>query len=1021
MVYGAEHLKNIGRMDGLRPRHLLLNNAYKLTSVECPGNTELLSVQMEQCTYLQRVDLSGCTSLGTLMDSQVLNVSGCDNLRYLNVYNTALTSISTNQSGGNLVEIYVPKTLQSLSLRNQYSLTTIGIPSSQWLSNTVNDVQNNSSNISTFTLVNCPLVNRLNYSTSYSIDYEFYDQHMNYRNRSEFSTCQDYDKWLQLARWGNGLAHATEIYIENSCHNIEHMSFRGMENISAITLRNLPNLKTLLLGSNCSGCRWNNSPNYDADRYDLIGEFDWDNFNIIDCNNIEEFRIHEFRVNQNQTWFTFKTGTNSINLGDKFPNLKLFECNMATQNIHQIILPQTLTTFMNKTWSGYNGTDYPHKWRYEYFNIDSVFFEGEHDLSYVGVDLGNHAMTDTVVVAPYSPHVTGLNIKSEYVNPTFNSNKEEGNTERPIVIPEGTIDVSEFKWREVSNWFAYVDFTKDICNIIVPENWDDFLKNVTRAYSMFRHCTNPDFTWEFAMRFFPLVQSENDMRTMYQYAQLKPQSSYVNDGVEMTNAYAVAQYNYGTSPFQGTNLKYVKKVTLTNTAGCNGLFRNSNVIRVGDITCSGTNTWGGFTDCFRGCASLEEVGNLTSTTYPANGTGSIESNATFYGCRILTKIGELNYKANNMDSMYRECYILPDSGLHMPNLEKATNMANMFRECDALTNIHLEGIERETEVSNMSCMFYGCGNLEVITTSGNIIPISVNNMSNMYAYCPKLLNLIPIPNDFTYNVSMSYCCEHCSSLTDDAIYKNLPFRVTNVSYMYQYCTGLKNPVVELDCDNVYARDMFTRCSNIETLTVEFNGRLLRNSQYFAQYCTKMNTVNFKFPDSITMNEYYETGVEYYNMFQYCENLYYVNLDMSSLYNTNTKADFGGMFYQCKYIKEIHGLDFTFLKPFAHAMNTGGNGHFDYHNDSITYGASFTDLEVFNVTGLLSESYNFRNITTPGHTKTILQNLDVVTNETLGLTYNVMDAIDDELNEYVDPELQQLAYDAINKGWTFTIV
>ena len=294
-------------MEGIKPRHLLLNNATKLTSVECPNNTELINIQIEQCSYLQRLNLSGCSSLGVLNSSQVLDVSGCSNLRYLNAYGTVLTSINTNQAGGNLVEIYIPKTLQNLELRNQYSLVTVGIPSSRWLSNTVNDLQNNASSLSTFSLINCPLVNRLWYDNNFQQDYDFSDGYMNTRKSNEFSSLKDYDKWKMLARWGNGLANATEIYIENSCHGIEHMSFRGMENIVSITLRNLPNLKTLLLGSNCSGCRWNNSPNYDADRYDLIGEFDWnEGLTIKDCPNIEEFRIHEFRAGQNQTWFNFK-------------------------------------------------------------------------------------------------------------------------------------------------------------------------------------------------------------------------------------------------------------------------------------------------------------------------------------------------------------------------------------------------------------------------------------------------------------------------------------------------------------------------------------------------------------------------------------------------------------------------------------------------------------------------------------------------------------------------------------------
>ena len=72
-------------MDGIKPRHLLLNNANRLTTVECPNNTELINIQIEQCSYLQRVNLSGCSNLGTLTSSQVLDVSGCNNLRYLNM------------------------------------------------------------------------------------------------------------------------------------------------------------------------------------------------------------------------------------------------------------------------------------------------------------------------------------------------------------------------------------------------------------------------------------------------------------------------------------------------------------------------------------------------------------------------------------------------------------------------------------------------------------------------------------------------------------------------------------------------------------------------------------------------------------------------------------------------------------------------------------------------------------------------------------------------------------------------
>ena len=47
LIYGAPHLKTISGMDGIKPRHLLLNNAHKLTAVECPNNTELINIQID--------------------------------------------------------------------------------------------------------------------------------------------------------------------------------------------------------------------------------------------------------------------------------------------------------------------------------------------------------------------------------------------------------------------------------------------------------------------------------------------------------------------------------------------------------------------------------------------------------------------------------------------------------------------------------------------------------------------------------------------------------------------------------------------------------------------------------------------------------------------------------------------------------------------------------------------------------------------------------------------------------------
>lgn len=1042
-------------MDGIKPRHLLLNNAHKLTAVECPNNTELINIQIDNCSYLQRLNLQGCSSLGNLTSSQVLIVDGCNNLRYLNAYGTIITSIRTNQEGGNLVELYVPKTLQTLSLRNQYSLTTIGIPNANVHGDSrLYDLRNKASNIATFSLINCPLVNRLTYNSSYNINSNFFDIHGNERTSSEISSLTYVKKWRRLMDWGNGLANASEIHIENSCIDIEEMSFRGSSKLENLTLRNLPNLKTLLIGGNCSGYRWNTqNNNYESDRYDTYGEFDWSGLVIRDCPNIEDFRFQElFPFNWNGGWngnlsyLTFKEGTNSLNLAEKFPNLKTFFCNLATQNIHQIILPQSLTCLNTSAWQTRHDEGYSHEVKLEKFNINSIYFKDEHTSDYVGVDLGNHLMHDVRIVAPYSTELVGLNIKNEWVNPIFQTFKEDGHETRPSLTPNGIIDLSEFKWKNVSNWFQYVDFTKGTCQIIQPSNWDTFLKNIERASGMFYKCINPEFTWEFAMKFFGKMANRDDKARMYKYAQLKEQTSFEEDAIDMISNKNAFGYDYGDKMFQGTNLKYVKSIQLTATDGCYGLFQGcESIIKVGDISMTGNNdNWYGSESFFENAINLEEVGNIYSTRNKENGT-TTGAYAFFRNCKKLRKVGIINMSLSGGDSFFRDCNSLTNDGItnfpytgkmtnanwmfsgtklssvELESLESLTTGVGMFSYMPNLITIHLPKIGRTSPLSNMQEMFRNDNNLTEITIEGDTLPIALKQLNSTFRNSPKLKSLPPIPQDFTYDITFDSCCVGCNALTDDTIYKVIPYRCTSTSYMYSNCNGLINPVVEVKSDSVYARQMFEYCKNIKTLTVNFTGRLLRTSMYFAQYCTNMTQFNMKFPDSLYMHDYYETGVTHYNMLQYCENLSIVNLDMSSLSKTNTRSDFGGMFYQDKHITEIHGLDLTYLKKVVHPLTSNGQDHYDWHNDSITYGGSYDDLSVLELTGKLNTSYNFRNITTITHTKEILKHLDVVTNETLGLTYNIMDAINDELTEYVDPELKQLALTARDNGWTFVVV
>ena len=746
------------------------------------------------------------------------------------------------------------------------------------------------------------------------------------------------------------------------------------------------------------------------------------------------------------TYFTFKEGTNSLKLSDKFPNLKVFECNCATQNIHQLILPQSVNSVITCAWNNRHDEGFKNEWKMDKFNIDSIFFEGEHNESYMGVDLGNREMVNTRIVAPFAPEVKGVNIKNDYVNPIFNDFKEVDNEERPAITPIGKIDVSEFKWRNISDWFAFVDFTKGECDIIVPEDWDKFLENISKATKMFYYCKNPDFTWEFAMKFFPKMVTYDDVNTMYHHAILKEQESFDKDGVVLTNkSNAIGNYNFNGMPFAGSNLKYVKSLTYSAVNGAYGLFYGSNLVKIGDMAFTGTkNTGWGLRFLFYGADKLEEVGKIVSSI-DRKSIETLPIDNMFEGCTNLKKIGYIDVNANTLAAVYSGCESLTGEGLSLPGTKDVTDIkdafrrcksldvvnfedlgnvifaSNAFSECSDLTNVYLKGIKETSPLQDMASMFYQCENLKEVKIDGATLPAELRKMSSCFSYCKSLTKLPPLP-EFTSDCEMQSCCSHCDSLTDDAIYKDIPNKVINVQTMYYNCPGLRKPVVNINTDHVIAKQMFRNCNGITELTVNFNGRQLSDSSFIADNCAKLEKVNMKFPKSLVMHEYYGTGVAYYNMFQKCPNLSVVNFDMNSLVNSNTKGDFGSLFLDTKYVKEINGLDFSVLKaPIREFVSSGDHGSYDWHDTSITFGAEYDNLEKLDIVGLLSSSYNFKNITSLKWTKEILRHLDTVTDEVIGLTYNVMDAIDDSKTEYVDPELKELALDAMSKGWTFALV
>ena len=124
----ASQIKRLDNLSNLNPSSCILSNATKLTNVEI-HSSELYNINVTNNKYLRRVDLENCVALGTVTATgSSLNLSNCKYLRYCNVYNTALTEVQLNTSGGSLIEIYYPKTIQNVQLIKQRLLAVVGLP-----------------------------------------------------------------------------------------------------------------------------------------------------------------------------------------------------------------------------------------------------------------------------------------------------------------------------------------------------------------------------------------------------------------------------------------------------------------------------------------------------------------------------------------------------------------------------------------------------------------------------------------------------------------------------------------------------------------------------------------------------------------------------------------------------------------------------------------------------------------------------------------------------------------------------
>ena len=318
LIYGGQHLKSIGDVSNTSPKHLLLSAAPNLVDLRCTADT-LFNLSLGKSKMLQTIDLHGCSRLGTDSSNSVLDLSGCENLRTVDIRGTKLTSVSTSVNGGNLESIYYPYSIQTIELHNQTNLLTLSLPTNVVFNERPDHELNKlPSNLSTFIINNCPNLKTIRYEES---DYNYYEDNM----------------FLPLYYTNN-------IEIINSFNDIDTFDFSYCVNLKNLKLSNLDNLRTIKL----------NNLTYNGTPYSKLSNID---FSKLDNLETIEMNITDESIGEHTAVPAFAQNTN-LDLS-RCINLKNILCNYAIRGLKELKLPASISRLVfnntfNNTYSDIN-------------------------------------------------------------------------------------------------------------------------------------------------------------------------------------------------------------------------------------------------------------------------------------------------------------------------------------------------------------------------------------------------------------------------------------------------------------------------------------------------------------------------------------------------------------------------------------------------------------------------------------------------------------------------------------------
>ena len=461
LIYGGRFLKDLGDLSNLQPSTLLISPAVNLTKITC-HSPNLTTTDFSTCTKHQEIDLSDGVKLGSgIGTSSTLNIAACTNLRSVNAFNTQLTAILTNLSGGNVEEIRFPYSVQTITVKNQPLLRSLGIP--VYYTGRLTDSNNRFvERLVSVDIANCERLESL--VTNY---------------------CEVDGVPVEVPAF-LGVKYGQTFSISNSLTFLERLDLSHCANLRSLSLGDFTRLKEINIDDITS---------WDATSSNL-GQL-----TLINCPNVETVTFNQNTLDgENSLGVAFKEGT-TLDLSG-LTHLKHVRSNVGVKGLKNLLLPTSVVSLV---------FDFPKDTTYSqpFSDIENIWSRSADHSSdgFKGIDL-----LDMDTITDFSmgslnlvENAINLNIKITKTFPYFNYHKTSN-----FFQPTGIVDISDYE-----DSLAYLFKGVNLDQLIIVCNKPLTQSNASYMFA-YASCSNA----ETIPQLFTFLRNTTDLSYMFYHASI---------------------------------------------------------------------------------------------------------------------------------------------------------------------------------------------------------------------------------------------------------------------------------------------------------------------------------------------------------------------------------------------------------------------------------------------------------------------------------------------------------------------